>query len=282
MRTPKFLLTAIFSTIIVVGLLFFFIVRSIYIQTKTDTVQNTNTQGQDTKNVLKQEIPRWTELREPTFQDFPTTLFTGTPAAFDIALAQKDFYYLAKNLPYLAQKYRGVNQEDAWSFDDWTVYNDMIKATKPDFAGHYIVEGAGCGTSCLSLSILDIKTGKLFHFFSSNGSEPTYKVNSYMVFDPVPSFDFRTADMARAFQQFYVWNESATRLEPIYQRDCSVKGKAFVCGDLKFGCVKYGQDEGGIMIECSDSQDEHIFSIRDEKEINLFEQNFFRLNYTNY
>jgi hypothetical protein len=51
-----------------------------------------------------------------------------------------------------------MNGEGVWS-GSW---KNPIKASGPNFAGHYFVIRWGCGSNCLMMAILDAKTGKVY------------------------------------------------------------------------------------------------------------------------
>ena len=83
----------------------------------------------------------------------------------------------ATSLPALAQQlptdtvYRGpVQYPDFESkykqYSFWKIKNPIIAAvsTGPDFAGHYTVAIASCGTDCSSVYIVDVATGQIYDF----------------------------------------------------------------------------------------------------------------------
>lgn len=63
--------------------------------------------------------------------------------------------------------YKGPNGTPDLTSDSQTrMYRTRIKEwakAKPNFAGHYILATWGCGTECLQITIIDAKTGKVFH-----------------------------------------------------------------------------------------------------------------------
>jgi hypothetical protein len=68
---------------------------------------------------------------------------------------------------YPASVYEGPNALPNLSSDSETrMYRTRIKEwskVKPNFAGHYILATWGCGTECVQMTIIDAKTGKVFH-----------------------------------------------------------------------------------------------------------------------
>jgi len=51
-----------------------------------------------------------------------------------------------------------LNGEGVWN-GSW---RNPIKASGPNFAGHYFVIRWGCGSDCLMMAIIDAKTGKVY------------------------------------------------------------------------------------------------------------------------
>jgi hypothetical protein len=85
-------------------------------------------------------FPRSAQLpaRLPIFEDFPVTqVFQGKPAA-----------------PIL----RGGDWDYRTRFREQT-------ASGPDFAGHYKIVSWGCGSGCSVWSIVDERTGRIYHPF---------------------------------------------------------------------------------------------------------------------
>ena len=68
---------------------------------------------------------------------------------------------------YPAAVYTGANARPRLNADARTrLFRTRIKewaGEKPNFAGHYILATWGCGTDCTQITIIDAKTGKVFH-----------------------------------------------------------------------------------------------------------------------
>lgn len=66
-----------------------------------------------------------------------------------------------------AEAYAGPNAEpDLRSSRQSRLFRTRLKEwarEKPNFAGHYILAGWGCGTDCTTLAIIDARTGKVYH-----------------------------------------------------------------------------------------------------------------------
>jgi len=67
---------------------------------------------------------------------------------------------------YPAKSYRGGHVAlDLRSHPDAMTYRTRLKAwakEKPNFAGHYILATWGCGASCTHITIINVRTGKVF------------------------------------------------------------------------------------------------------------------------
>jgi hypothetical protein len=68
---------------------------------------------------------------------------------------------------YSVSIYKGANASPRLNSDAETwLFRTRIKAwskVKPNFAGHYILATWGCGLDCLQITIIDARTGKVFH-----------------------------------------------------------------------------------------------------------------------
>lgn len=77
-----------------------------------------------------------------------------------------------------------------------TRLSEAIKNEKPNFAGHYIVTGWGCGASCYSSAVIDVATGIAYpfpvtaissvyplkpEFANEDGKETIYHLNSSLL-----------------------------------------------------------------------------------------------------
>jgi|GEM_PF-331163 len=101
---------------------------------------------------------------------------------------------------YPAEKtYTGKNHSlvlDEFSKQFKTRLSDAIKNNKPEFSGHYIVTGWGCGTSgCNTGAVIDVITGQTYpfpvalssvypvkpEFGDSDGQEHIYRLNSRLM-----------------------------------------------------------------------------------------------------
>jgi hypothetical protein len=77
------------------------------------------------------------ETKAPTFEQYPSeTIYKGKPAAVDLESAPD------------ARRFRTVLREGA--------------KKGPNFAGHYAIVEWGCGTSCATIAVVDVKKGHVF------------------------------------------------------------------------------------------------------------------------
>ena len=97
---------------------------------------------------------------------------------------------------------------------------------KPNFAGHYILARWGCGANCYSISIIDAKTGRIYHP-SGLRSNTTDNIDDALV---DKSLQFRPdskllvligapeEDMRHRGISYYVWeNNKMNRVKFIYR-----------------------------------------------------------------
>jgi hypothetical protein len=64
------------------------------------------------------------------------------------------------------QVYRGRNAAVLLDADSWAFRTRLRAAARerPNFAGHYIVTGWGCGTGCTVGAVIDARTGRVYWF----------------------------------------------------------------------------------------------------------------------
>lgn len=105
--------------------------------------------------------------------------------------------------------FSGVPKVD-FSLDVWNRYQakdpvseaSAVKAKdKPDFAGYYIIVSSGCGTSCLSIGAVDLRTGAAYAVIGTNGSGINYKLNSRL-------FSYSSDNQIR----YYLWENNSSKL----------------------------------------------------------------------
>lgn len=83
----------------------------------------------------------------------------------------------------------------------------------PTFAGYYAVEYDGCGTECVEVILVDVRTGERYQVENAPyGASYTLESNLFVTdscpVDPPPPW---------LKQRFFVWNESDKRLEPLME-----------------------------------------------------------------
>ncbi len=90
--------------------------------------------------------------KTPRFEDYPVTeMFTGRPAA-PILVSPELRHYRTRIR-------NGVSTgSDVWIGS----YKNPIEARGPNFAGHYFVIRWGCGSQCVTMAIVDAKTGIVY------------------------------------------------------------------------------------------------------------------------
>jgi hypothetical protein len=111
---------------------------------------------------------------EPRFEDYPTTeTFRGAPAPPVLITSEQRLYRtrIRKGV---------VNGEGVWS-GSW---ENTMKTSGPNFAGHYFVIRWGCGSDCLMMAVVDAKTGKVYDPPLSGAGTELY-VNMDMLGDRV-------------------------------------------------------------------------------------------------
>lgn len=66
-------------------------------------------------------------------------------------------------------------------------YTRITESVKkgPNFAGHYSLIGLGCGTDCIGLSVVNLKTGKVIAFDPVRENYHLQNLGSYLVLEPV-------------------------------------------------------------------------------------------------
>jgi len=77
------------------------------------------------------------EVKTPSFESYPAVVWRGKVAPLN-----------QRSHP-LARKYR-------------TVLGEQIRSEGVNFAGHYTIASAGCGTGCSITAIIDARTGQAF------------------------------------------------------------------------------------------------------------------------
>jgi hypothetical protein len=88
----------------------------------------------------------------PRFEDFAVKqAFTGTPAAPLLTTPE-------------ARRYRTVIRQGVskgWGVADGATGKELAMPG-PNFAGHHVIVTWGCGSPCLMMAIVDLKTGRVF------------------------------------------------------------------------------------------------------------------------
>lgn len=81
-----------------------------------------------------------------------TQIFSGSPV--------RPIFATAEQKRYRTRIRNGVlNREGVWN-GSW---KNPVKASAPNFAGHYFVIRWGCGSNCLMMAIVDAETGKIYN-----------------------------------------------------------------------------------------------------------------------
>lgn len=128
----------------------------------------------------------------PRFEDFPIAeKFRGNPASVNL-----------RSHPY-ARMFRTMLRETA-----------KIGA---NFAGHYAVNYWGCGTECIRIGIIDLRTGKAYisQFFASVGVASRIDSRLLIVAPPEKIKEIYQEDVPEyIYSRYYVWKNG--RLVLIY------------------------------------------------------------------
>jgi hypothetical protein len=85
-----------------------------------------------------------------------------------------------------------------------------VKAkAKPDFAGYYTIVTSGCGTSCLSIGAVDLRTGAAYAVIITNGDGINYKFGdgiNYKLNSRL--FSYSSGNQTR----YYLWENNRSKL----------------------------------------------------------------------
>lgn len=88
--------------------------------------------------------------KRPDFKDFSVDVgFTGSPAAPRLTTSW-------------SQRYRTQIRRGVASQQGFRKGSEYIETAGPNFAGHYRVVNWGCGSGCLMMVIVDLKTGTIY------------------------------------------------------------------------------------------------------------------------
>ena len=125
-----------------------------------------------------------------------------------VSMSLGDSHFTVKNLPAftdypVTEIYKGpIALVKLSSHAKAKGYRTRLKAAAakgPNFAGHYIVEEIGCGSSCQTVWVIDAITGKIIlgDYCTSFGAE--YSLNSrLLVLNPLPD-DADESDFSGVF-----------------------------------------------------------------------------------
>jgi hypothetical protein len=156
--------------------------------------------------------PQDTINQIPRFDDHTVTEeFTGTPADPILNTPEKR--------RYRARIRQGVsNGQDVWS-GNWK--NPAI-APGPNFAGHYFIIRWGCGSECVTMAIVDARTGIVYEPpLAAKGSlflpldslshmEVDFRINSSLIVLRDACRDFR--DRRTCGLYYFDWQDNRFRL----------------------------------------------------------------------
>ncbi|ELV7526232.1 hypothetical protein QMU91_002458 [Flavobacterium psychrophilum] len=156
---------------------------------KTEKQNETSTE----KSEVKIEIKNSTEIETKiTFEDFQTE-FKGTEKN-----AKIDFN----------------SNETAKSFK--TAISESYKNGKVNFAGNYIITTWGCGTSCISGAMVDVRDGKVYDLPTTEniegiGNSYDSKNSSLLLITSISGMGM-TEDIER-IENYWKWNDTNKKFE---------------------------------------------------------------------
>jgi hypothetical protein len=118
--------------------------------------------------------------KDPDFQDYPTEATLDSPPA-------EPRLTTPWTRKYQTRIRRGVTGQEGFRRG-----SEYIEAAGPNFARHYRVVNWGCGTGCLMMVVVDLKTGAVYPPPMSTGPTGTGRIVIPRLGSGWGDFDFRT------------------------------------------------------------------------------------------
>ena len=91
-----------------------------------------------------------------------------------------------------------------------------------NFAGHYVVVTWGCGASCQTVALVDVKSGKVFFAPFSTGLGSEFRIDSSLFIDSPPQairdYYGGKLDVSNRlfYSSYYEWEEKTTKFRLVY------------------------------------------------------------------
>ncbi|WP_295669572.1 hypothetical protein [uncultured Mucilaginibacter sp.] len=130
--------------------------------------------------------------RHPSFKQYPAYLYTGHKAK----------PLLKSNR--LGEMFRTIITHTYYSKDDMIGWRE---STGLNFAGHYCFAYWGCGSSCQSAAVVDVKTGLIYDGPTASGGYEFRSTSRLVIVNPGES----ASDCAMCATEYWVWNESGKK-----------------------------------------------------------------------
>jgi len=100
-----------------------------------------------------------------------------------------------------------------------------VKGRSANFAGHYVVVTWGCGTSCQTVALVEVKSGKIYFAPFSTGLGSDFRVDSSLFVDSPPpairEYYGGSLDVPNRlfFSFYYVWDEKETKFRLVHKEN---------------------------------------------------------------
>ncbi len=104
---------------------------------------------------------------------------------------------------------------DIESSPESNVFADRLRlliGSAPNYAGHYVVAGFGCGTSCQIVTIVDIDTGKVSMPTTSSEGACYSKASRLLIVNPFIADSYGDSLPASAYTYYYLMDDNGLEL----------------------------------------------------------------------
>lgn len=135
--------------------------------------------------------------RHPSFNQYPAFPYKGHKAK----------PVLTSNP--LGKMFRTIISKTYYSDSDMRHWR---KSTGLNFAGHYCFAYWGCGSSCQSAAVVDVKTGLIYDGPTASGGYEFRSTSRLVIVNPGES----TSDCAMCATEYWVWNDSGKKFVQVH------------------------------------------------------------------